>query len=158
MSAVRSRKIFQETLRNLYYDSSFSDNIFAVHDLLLEDRNNKDIRLTLRRWEDELIDAVIWQAMALQQLPGGWTGAAENQLPKEQKIWLDQAYEEERQQGGWEDIIAGQIASWLLQVYRRKLKNRAVPLDDEVWNNLRKNALQALLDDPADNAEERGMI
>ena len=152
------RDFFQETLRNLYYDSSFSDNIFAVHDLLLEDRNNKDIRLTLRRREDELIDAVIWQAMALQQLPGGWTGAAENQLPKEQKIWLDQAYEEERQQGGWEDIIAGQIASWLLQVYRRKLKNRAVPLDDEVWNNLRKNALQALLDDPADNAEERGMI
>ena len=78
--------------------------------------------------------------------------------PKEQKIWLDQAYEEERQQGGWEDIIAGQIASWLLRAYRRKLKNRAVPLDDEVWNNLRKNALQALRDNPADTAEERGMI
>lgn len=158
--AVRKphRDFFQETLRDLYYDSSFSDHIFAVHDLLLVDRNNKDIRLTLRRREDELIDAVIWQAMALQQLPGGWTGAAENQLPKEQKIWLDQAYEEERQQGGWEDIIAGQIAGWLLQAYRRKLKNRAVPLDDEVWNNLRKNALQALRDNPADTAEERGMI
>ncbi len=158
--AVRKphRDFFQETLRDLYYDSSFSDHIFAVHDLLLVDRNNKDIRLTLRRREDELIDAVIWQAMALQQLPGGWTGAAENQLPKEQKIWLDQAYEEERQQGGWEDIIAGQIASWLLRAYRRKCQDKAVALDDEVWKNLRKNALSALRDDLADNAGERGMI
>lgn len=152
------RDFFQETLRNLYYDSSFSDNIFAVHDLLLVDRNNKNIRLTLRRREDELIDTVIWQAMALQQLPEGWTGAAENQLPKEQKIWLDQAYEEERQQGGWEDIIAGQIASWLLRAYRRKCQDKAVALDDEVWKNLRKSALSALRDDPADTAEERGMI
>ncbi len=158
--AVRKphRDFFQETLRDLYYDSSFSDHIFAVHDLLLENRNNQDIRLTLRRREDELIDAVIWQAMALQQLPGGWTGAAENQLPKEQKIWLDQAYEEERQQGGWEDIIAGQIASWLLRAYRRKCQDKAVALDDEVWKNLRKNALSALRDDLADNAGERGMI
>lgn len=158
--AVRKphRDFFQETLRDLYYDSSFSNHIFAVHGLLLEDRNNQDIRLTLRRREDELIDAVILQAMALQQLPGGWTGAAENQLPREQKIWLDQACEEERQQGGWEDIIAGQIASWLLRVYRRKCQDKAVALDDEVWKNLRKSALSALRDDPADTAEERGMI
>ena len=66
----------------------------------------------------------------LRQVEPGWS-TQYNQLPLEQKIWLDEAYSEKRKKDEeWMDKIALSFARWIMHTYEKTLKDDSIQLGD----------------------------
>lgn len=101
-------------------DQGLEATLKALHKLLLADYNNIDIRRNRKYRTSQLFEWILSRAALLQQQPAGWSKAEGFQLPLAQKLWLDAAYIEEREQhDDWQQDIARQISEWILVTYRR---------------------------------------
>jgi CRISPR-associated protein Csy1 len=115
----------------LYLDDDFKTTLAALHKLLLTEYKSVDIRNNRKRRLGQLFEWVLARAFGLQQQPEGWSKGEGVQLPTAQKLWLDSAWFDQREQhDDWQKTIARQISEWVLTTYRKQHDNKAVPLGE----------------------------
>lgn len=122
---VPKKNFFTETL----YRPRFTGQIIALHKWMRQDRNNLEVRETIKERTAEIVDSVLAAAYALRKQGAGWT--ADTSLPAAQKIWLDDAYAAERKNADWTGEIGGAFARWLLYSYEKsagKLPGKEKPV------------------------------
>lgn len=102
------------------YRPAFQESFQYLHRCMKNNRNNWTIRHEIQDVIRFIIDRVINLALSMRtKQAAGWTDAANRSLPKAQKIWLDQAYTDEREQDDdWRDRIATHLARWFLDAYQ----------------------------------------
>lgn len=108
--------------RNFFFDSlywrRFSDMLSYLDTLFRDQRHNFEIR---GRREDiilDFVDAVLYEANRLQNLPAGWS--KDTELSDEQAVWLDVAYGSQRQvDTDWIWPVCLDFARWLVNAYSR---------------------------------------
>lgn len=108
--------------RSFFFDSlywrRFSDMLSYLDTLFRDQRHNFEIR---GRREDiilDFVDAVLYEANRLQNLPAGWS--KDTELSDEQAVWLDVAYGSQRQvDTDWIWPVCLDFARWLVNAYSR---------------------------------------
>lgn len=117
---------FANTLRS----TSFGERFRTLHSLLGRQQNNLELRNKVKETATVIIDQVMISVYRLRQVEPGWS-SPNNQLPSEQKIWLDEAYSEKRKTDEeWMDKIALSFARWIMHTYEKTLKNDSIQLGD----------------------------
>lgn len=91
-----------------------------LHQWAKQNRNNIDVKETIQKIIQGIIDQVLYRSYQLRQgYAAGWSESEYYaELPLAQRIWLDDLYEESRcEEDEWRDEIAHQIASHMIAVY-----------------------------------------
>lgn len=105
--------------------------------------NNKNIRISTREAEIEIIDMVFLNVYRLRSLPPGWSDVG--QLPKSQRIWLDNKYTEERiTDDEWIDEVSAYFSRWMMNTYEKVMKAEAVKLGDGEYKELKREVEEIL--------------
>jgi CRISPR-associated protein Csy1 len=118
----------------------FQDDFQKFHELLIADTNNVHVR----RQRDYSIMAIIYHVVdrlwQIRSLEPGWSRSDNYQrLPRHQKIWLDQEYEEMRSNDpAWFDTVQGELARWFVSTYKKILGNNALVLGDDQLPHIRR--------------------
>lgn len=111
----------------------FQEDFDQLHKQLSSDTNN----IHVRNKRDWLIKNIIYQVAdklwQIRFLDAGWSTSDNYQnLPPQQKIWLDQAYKDTRQQQtDWQDDIKTALARWLSNSYKTTQGDKALSIDDD---------------------------
>ena len=108
------------------YRKNFQDSFLQLHKLMQLDVNNIDIRTAIRNIIQFVIDQVMFQAFKIRQsYAEGWSNEDYYvSLPKLQRVWLDDFYENEREQDGeWRDELSREIARWILRSYEKSIES-----------------------------------
>lgn len=117
---------FSDSLYHKHYQGSFREfhKILVSYSNNREDRDDRDSLIT------SIAEQIIEKVWQFRQLPPGWSDATN--LPLAQKIWLDAAYNEQREnQDAWLDEIIRAIADWFYIAYEKTVgKDKAVFLGD----------------------------
>lgn len=110
----------------------FSDDFQALHKQLSHDVNNRHVR----RKTDWLLKNIIYQLIdrswTVRRLEAGWSLSERcESLPTYQKTWLDQLYKDTRSDDTkWLDKVKADMARWMIETYRKLLKDDAIQWDD----------------------------
>lgn len=118
---------------NFFEDTLFKKNLkhyfVKIHYLYLAEENNKKIREGIERKVQEIIDHIIERMWGLRLVEPGWSEGTN--LPAHQKIWLDEARNEERYlDERWLDSVGEDFARWFILTYKALVGKEAVILDD----------------------------
>lgn len=111
----------------------FQEDFDQLHKQLSSDTNN----IHVRNQRDWLIKNIIYQVAdklwQIRYLDAGWSTSDNYQnLPPQQKIWLDQHYKETRQQQtDWQDDIKTALVRWLSNSYKTTQGDKALSIDDD---------------------------
>jgi CRISPR-associated protein Csy1 len=114
---------------SLYY-KHYQDSFKALHRLLAVNHNTIDIRDGRDYWISSIAEQVIEKVWQIRQLPAGWSESTTLSLA--QKIWLDAAYSEQREnQDDWLGEIISSIADWFRIAYEKIVsEDKAIYLGD----------------------------
>ncbi len=114
---------------SLYY-KHYQDSFKALHRLLAVNHNTIDIRDGRDYWIVSIAEQVIEKVWQLRQLDAGWSETTN--LPTAQKIWLDAAYLEQREnEDDWQDEIIRSLVDWFRIAYEKTVtKDKAIFLGD----------------------------
>ena len=124
-----------------------SNTLYRLHTYMKQERNTMEIRQAIHDLMDEIISAVLLTTYQIRAREIGWSKKeAYSQLPTAQKIWLDDAYMEERLKPSWTGKIAAAFARWVIFSYEKLLGEEAVSLGDAEWSNI-KNQMEIVLKD-----------
>jgi CRISPR-associated protein Csy1 len=83
-----------------------------------------------------VMDKVIERSWQLRQLDAGWS--EKTHLPTYQKIWLDNAFLEERGNSDeWLTRVIKELAHWFLEGYKKVMGKDAELLGDEELRDIR---------------------
>ena len=137
------RNFLEETVP--YRDYFFL--FWKLHDLFLMERNNAEIRDKREALLCDLIDVILQSCYRLREEPAGWSNG-ENflNLPRTQKIWLDEEYREERTDE-WAEEMGKYFAKWFIYKYKRIKKGQHVPLGDEEMKHVRHAMIGVLMEE-----------
>ncbi|RKG44398.1 MULTISPECIES: type I-F CRISPR-associated protein Csy1 [Acinetobacter] len=108
------------------YRKNYQESFVQLHKFMQLDINNIDIRTAIRNIIGFLIDQVILQAFTIRETyPETWSDQDYYLgLPKLQRIWLDQQYQNERENDAeWRDEISQNIARWILRSYEKAIND-----------------------------------
>jgi CRISPR-associated protein Csy1 len=127
----------------------FQDSFQTLDRLMHSGINNIRVREGIRNSLKYLIDSVLQQAFRIRLQGPGWSGKEHYQaLPLAQRIWLDDAYLEQREQNeDWLDEVAGDFARWIVRTYEYLCKDSRTKLGDEEFRELFSLAEQAVAAD-----------
>lgn len=130
------QSFFDNTLNPWVYRESFQ----AFHKLLATDYNNVNIREGRDKLIQHIVSQVIEKMWMIRQLPPGWSEAERAaDLPEFQKIWLDEAKEEQRDsEDEWLMKVEKALARWILLAYRKVLGKQAKQLGDDELAHIHK--------------------
>jgi CRISPR-associated protein Csy1 len=130
---------------SLYY-KHYQDSFKALHRLLAANHNNIDIRDGRDYWIESIAEQVIEKVWQLRQLDAGWSETTN--LPMAQKIWLDAAYLEQREnEDDWLDEIIRSLVDWFRFAYEKTVtKDKAIFLGDAELAHIR-TVLTAMQED-----------
>ncbi len=133
------KNFFRETLRLKYFTGLFQ----YLHARYSDRRNNKDIRLSVRKVERQIMDLVLQRVYALRQLEQGWSDKRE--LSREQSIWLDDKYKDLRcGDKEWQEKIAEDFTKWMMNSYRIIMGKEKLVLGDGEFDALYEEILEDL--------------
>lgn len=108
---------------NLRWDERLKTIYASLHRLFKTDYNNVNVREARKKWFESIFDWVFFRAAVLQQHSPGWSEHESVQLPLAQKIWLDSARQDQREENTlWRQEIAEAIARWSIVTYRKMRK------------------------------------
>lgn len=108
---------------SLFLDEPIKLTFATLHRMFTTDYNNVNIRDGRRKCLESIFDWVFDRATFYQQHTAGWTDDESVRLPVAQKIWLDQARFNERDEHlDWQDEIAEAFSAWTIVTYRRLRK------------------------------------
>ncbi len=124
------RDFFSNSLNPWHYREEFQ----SFHTLVSTDHNNVNIRNAIDNLIQFIITQIIEKAWALRRAEAGWSeGERYSKLPRYQKIWLDNAYTQEREDDDdWLAEIEKAMARWFLLAYRKVIKQPKGMGDDEL--------------------------
>lgn len=133
---------FRNSLRLRQFQESFQ----ALDRLIKSGINNKPIRDGIHNTLKFLIDQVMQRAFQIRATGSGWSEAEYYQnLPLAQRIWLDDAKLEQRQnQDDWLKEVAAAFARWLLNSHEYLHKDTQVKLSDDELLEVKKLVMEAL--------------
>ena len=120
------------------------DILSSLHGIFKLDLNNIHVREKRDRRIDEWFDRVVdrmWQLRIAQ----ADTSQSDNfeSLPAYQRIWLDQDCSEQRENSDdWLNKLVVEMADWLINAYRRKMRKQAIVLGDDEWRYIRERINQ----------------
>ena len=115
----------------------FLEAFEKLHKIYSKDKNNLEIRNKARKDEKRIINMIMFRACLLQEETAGWSDG-KIQLSQSEKIWLDNKYDEQRKNDtSWHDEIAGATARWIYQTYKYIYKDKAVPLSNSEFIELK---------------------
>lgn len=125
-----------------------SSALYRLHAYMKQDRNTIEIRQAIHDLVDEMISAVLFAAYQICAEKIGWNEEeAYSQLPTAQKIWLDDAYAEERKETSWADDISSSFARWVIRSYEKLLGEDAIKLGDAEHGFIKKQMETVLKDE-----------
>lgn len=125
-----------------------SSALYRLHAYMKQDRNTIEIRQAIHDLVDEMISAVLFAAYQIRAEKIGWNEEeAYSQLPTAQKIWLDDAYAEERKETSWADDISSSFARWVIRSYEKLLGEDAIKLGDAEYGFIKKQMETVLKDE-----------
>lgn len=131
---------------SIWYKSQ-SSALYQLHAYMKQERNTMEIRKAIHDLVDEMIDAVLLVAYQIRAGAAGWSEEETYvALPRSQKIWLDDACMEERQDPSWTGEIAASFARWVVFSYEKLLGEEAVSLGDAEWRCF-KDQMEIVLKD-----------
>lgn len=144
----------QNFFKNSLNPKRFKDHFEPLDKLIRTDLNNVHIREGIRNCLKYLIDCVLHRAFAVRAegarlYPQGWSQTEHYQnLPQAQRIWLDDAYLEQRQQqDDWLEDIVGDFARWILDSYELLFKQTCKQLSDHELREVKRYVELAVSDD-----------
>lgn len=125
-----------------------SSALYRLHAYMKQDRNTIEIRQAIHDLVHEMISAVLFAAYQIRAEKIGWNEEeAYSQLPTAQKIWLDDAYAEERKETSWADDISSSFARWVIRSYEKLLGEDAIKLGDAEYGFIKKQMETVLKDE-----------
>lgn len=104
------------------YRKNYQESFVQLHKFMQLDINNIDIRTAIRNIIGFVIDQILLQAFKIRETyPEAWSDQDYYVgLPKLQRIWLDQQYQNERENDAeWRDEMSQNIARWILRSYEK---------------------------------------
>ncbi|MFV5515304.1 type I-F CRISPR-associated protein Csy1 [Acinetobacter gerneri] len=128
------------------YRKNFQDSFIQLHKFMQLDLNNIDIRTAIRNIIQFAIDQVLLQGFKIREYyPEGWSKQDYYaNLPKLQRVWLDQIYATQREDGGeWRNELSEDIARWILRSYE-KVINDAYKLGTGEINEVKQRVEKSL--------------
>lgn len=127
----------------------FKEDFQAFDKLIRTEINNIHIRDGIRNCLKYVIDRVLQRAFAVRGYGVGWSQTEHYQtLPLAQRIWLDDAYlEQRRQQDDWLEDIVGSFARWILDSYELLFKQSYSQLSDHELREVKRYVELAVRDD-----------
>lgn len=149
---IKQRQIRLPThnfFRNSLRTKSFQEAFQSLDKLIRADVNNIHIRQGISNSLKYVIDQVLQRAFSVRDYGPGWSATEHYQsLPLAQRIWLDDAYLEQRQnQDDWLDEVVREFARWLLDSYEYLFKASHIKLSDHELRELRSIVAQAVSSD-----------
>ncbi len=135
--------------RNSLSARRFQDSFQTLDRLMRSGVNNMHVRDGIRNTLKYLIDAVLRQAFTIRATGPGWSQTEHyRDLPLAQRIWLDDAYLEQREQSEvWLEEVTGDFARWIVRTYEYLCKDSRTKLGDEEFHELAALAEQAVAAD-----------
>jgi len=135
--------------KNSLYTTSFKDAFQSLDKLIKADINNLAIRQGIQNNLKYIIEQVLHQVFTIRQYPLGWSKSDYYQsLPYAQRIWLDDIYEEQREnQADWLDEIVREFANWILDTYEYLCKDTVTKLSDFELREVRQIVKQVIQKD-----------
>lgn len=121
--------------KNSIYPSLYKDSFEAFHRLMIAKHNNINIREGRDNIIEFVIDGIIERSWQLRQLDAGWS--EKTNMPMYQKIWLDNAFLEERENSDdWLNHVIKELAHWFFDAYKKVIKDAEL-LGDEDLRHIR---------------------
>lgn len=122
--------------KNSIYPSLYKDSFQAFHRLIAAKVNNINIRDGRDNVIDFVIDKLIECSWKIRQLDTGWS--EKTTLPMYQRIWLDNAFVEERENSDdWLNLVIKELAHWFIEGYKKVIGKDAELLGDEELREIR---------------------
>jgi CRISPR-associated protein Csy1 len=121
--------------KNSIYPNLYKDSFEAFHRLVIAKHNNINIRDGRDNIIEFVIDEIIERSWQIRQLDAGWS--EKTNLPMYQKIWLDNAFLEERENSDdWLNRVIKELSHWFFDSYKKVVKD-AEFLGDEDLRHIR---------------------
>lgn len=108
------------------YRKNYQESFVQLHKFMQLDINNIDIRTAIRNIIGFVIDQILLQAFKIRETyPEAWSDQDYYRgLSKLQRIWLDQQYQNERENDAeWRDEMSQNIARWILRSYEKAIND-----------------------------------
>ncbi|MFT6219935.1 MAG: CRISPR-associated protein Csy1 [Lentimonas sp.] len=134
--------------KNSLWINNFKDNFEYLNKVIHDNRNNIKIRNFRKELIKSIFDEVLQSAVKIRFAgKDGWSNDEIYQnLPFSQKIWLDNAYENERQETEkWIDEVSSDFARWVIFSYEKLLKEKAQKLSDYELKHIKEEAKETIL-------------
>jgi CRISPR-associated protein Csy1 len=105
------------------YRNKFQESFSSLHKLMQLDINNINIRDAIHNIIRFIVDEILATAFKIRQYDSGWSNNDYySNLPKSQRVWLDNVYQDERlAQIEWKEGISQEIARWVLKSYEKSI-------------------------------------
>jgi CRISPR-associated protein Csy1 len=117
--------------KNSVYPSLYKDSFEAFHRLLIAKHNNINIRDGRDNIIEFVVDGIIERSWQLRQLDANWS--EKTNLPMYQKIWLDNAFLEERENtDDWLNHVIKELAHWFFDSYKKVIKESELLGDEDL--------------------------
>ena len=136
---VLPRNDFFENTLSYYY---VKDSFISLHRLMSRDTNNKPVRNSINNILKFIIESVLAEALKIRNFEAGWTEKEYYaDLPSAQKIWLDNARTEERENDDtWLEEISNTLARWIIYGYKTTLETKKIILGDNELSHIAQQA------------------
>jgi CRISPR-associated protein Csy1 len=103
------------------YRKNFQSSFVELYKFTQLDINNINIRTAIKNIIWYIIDGVLLEAFKIQSYypESAWSNKEYYlDLPKYQKIWLDNLYKSHRENNGeWRDEVCAEISRWIIKSY-----------------------------------------
>lgn len=108
------------------YRRNYQESFIQLHKFMQLEPNNIHIRTAIQNIIQFVIDQILLQALKTREYAeSGWSSQDYYAgLPKLQRIWLDQMYQEEREENlEWRDELSREIARWIIRSYEKLMSD-----------------------------------
>jgi len=133
---------------NVLWVKDFEKEFSKLAKLIKDTRNNKPIREYRQDLIDKIINKVLEYVAAIKKDSGvAWSdGEKYSNLPKAQKIWLDDKYEDERgKDDDWVKEVSHDFAEWIIKTYEKLHDKSFEILGDAEFIYIREETKNAIL-------------
>jgi CRISPR-associated protein Csy1 len=127
----------------------FQDEFQALDKLIKTGINNIHVRNGIKNCLKYIVDQALQQAFKIRVNPPGWSNSQYYQsLPLAQRIWLDDAHLEQREnQDDWLEVVVADFGRWILDSYEYLFKDTYTKLGDDELRAVREIVQQAVSSD-----------
>ena len=134
----RTRRPNKSFFADVLWIKAYHQELWQLQKRFTSYQDNKETKLDIAEIITSIFQQVIENVWQLRQLDTGWSDSTK--LPTAQKIWLDDAYSEQREaEDDWLNEIIADFARWLRFAYIKSIgKEKAIPLGDDELRHIKQ--------------------